>query len=125
MKANKEAVEENGWLLEAQGEALPAIEEKLAKLNSDVKEFWSKIHPLEAREPGDSFFEYLIANSNSNNLLRMQQAMADKSKKLAMMAATKGISEFEAMKSDELNRLFQGTHFKMDEIYKLSQPNVM
>jgi hypothetical protein len=125
MKANKEAVEQNRWLLEAQGEAIPAIEDKMSKLNAEIKDFWGKIHPLEPREAGDSFFKYLLENSNSNNLLRMQQTVKEKSEKLAAMAATKDISEFEAMKSDELNQLFQGTRFNLDDIYKLNQPKVM
>ena len=124
MRENQEALDKNRWLLQATG-VLDHIGNRIEALRRKTGSIENKARPLQPPESADKYMEFLVAHSSSKNLIRSQQAVADKSSKLGAEIAMKQVAELEALKSEELNLLFEGTSLRLGDLYDLKKPRGM
>lgn len=111
-------------MLEVNGK-LDHINKKIEELQHKTQASKEKVRPSQDRESTDVFVNYLVSHSNSKNVLNMQQAVAERSKRLVDKIVSKDVEELEALKSDELNQMFEGTKYKLGDLYKIKKAGGM
>ena len=101
------------------------VSERLAKIRRDAGGVEHKIKPLPVREAAPSFENYLVDHSNSKNLLRRHERVNLKSKQLIEKISETKLADLHGLQSASLNQMFEGTNFKLADLYSLKkQPRV-